>query len=212
MITIDIISDHVCPWCYVGKRRLESALAQRPDIQTRINWRPFQLNPDIPREGKDRLEHMQSIFGEERAQMILDKLPEFGAPDGLQFRYKPGSKAPNTLAAHTLMHWAGEIGDETQHQLQELLFKANFIDCEDIGDHATLAKFAEEVGMDPEMVLAKLKAQADEELVIGEIRDSQKKGVSGVPCFIFNNKHSVEGAQSVENLVSVLDQLNAANS
>lgn len=207
MITIDIISDHVCPWCYVGKRRLESALAQRPDIETRINWRPFQLNPDIPREGKDRLQHMQSIFGEERAQMILDKLPEFGAQDGLQFSYKPGSKAPNTMAAHTLMHWAGEISDDTQHQLQELLFKANFIDCEDIGDPATLAKFAAEVGMDSEEVLEKLKTQADEEKVKEEIRDSQSKGVSGVPCFIFNNQHAVEGAQSVESLVSVLDQL-----
>ncbi len=212
MITIDIISDHVCPWCYVGKRRLEKALAQRPDIETKIQWRPFQLNPDIPREGKDRLEHMQSIFGEERAQMILDKLPEFGAQDGLHFSYKPGSRAPNTLAAHTLMHWAGEHGDDTQHQLQELLFKANFIDCEDIGDLTTLAKIAAEVGMDSKVVSERLKTQSDEEKVKAEITDAQSKGVSGVPCFIFNNQHAVEGAQSVENFVSVLDRLSADNS
>lgn len=210
MITIDIISDHVCPWCYVGKRRLESALEQRPDIETKIRWRPFQLNPDIPREGKDRLEHMQSIFGEERAQMILDKLPEFGAQEGLAFAFKEGSRAPNTLAAHTLMHWAGEIDESTQHQLQELLFQANFVDCKDIGDLTTLADFAAEVGMNRESVLEKLKAQADEELVIEEIRDSQKKGVAGVPCFIFNKQHAIEGAQSVEHFISVLDQLSGA--
>ncbi len=211
MITIDIVSDHVCPWCYVGKRRLESALEQRPDIEVEINWRPFQLNPDIPREGEDRLQHMQSIFGPERAQMILDKLPEFGAQDGLQFAFKKGSRAPNTLAAHTLMHWAGEISADTQHQLQELLFKANFIDCEDIGDLTILARFAAEVGMDPDAVLKKLQTQEDEPVVLDEIRQSQKQGISGVPCFIFNNEHAVEGAQSVDNLVAVLDQLSTAN-
>ena len=210
MITIDIISDHVCPWCYVGKRRLESALEQRPDIETNINWRPFQLNPDIPRAGKDRLEHMQSIFGEERAQMILDKLPEFGVQEDLHFAYKPGSKAPNTMAAHTLMHWAGELSDDTQHQLQELLFKANFIDCEDIGDPVILARLSAEVGMDPEVVLAKLESHTDEEQVKEEIREAQSKGVSGVPCFIFNKQHAVEGAQSVESFISVLDRLHAS--
>jgi len=210
MITIDIISDHVCPWCYVGKRRLESALEQRPDIETRIHWRPFQLNPDLPRAGKDRLEHMQSIFGEERAQMILDKLPEFGAQEGLHFTYKQGSKAPNTMAAHTLMHWAGELSDGTQHQLQEVLFKANFIDCEDIGDPATLARLAAEVGMDPVVVLDRLQSQTDEEQVRAEIREAQSKGVSGVPCFIFNKQHAVEGAQSVDSFISVLDRLNAS--
>lgn len=207
MITIDIVSDHVCPWCYVGKRRLERALEQRPDIQAEINWRPFQLNPDMPREGKDRLEYMRSVFGAERAQSILDRLPEFGAQDGLQFGFKPGSRAPNTLAAHTLMHWAGEINSETQHQLQELLFQANFIDCEDIGDPEFLATLAAQVGMDAEAVLNKLKAQEDEQQVVEQINDSRQKGVSGVPCFIFNSEHAVQGAQSIESFVSVLDQL-----
>ena len=207
MIIVDVVSDHVCPWCYVGKRRLEKALNQRPDLKVEINWLPFQLNPDIPREGKDRLEHMQSIFGEQRAAQIIDKLPEFGKQDGLAFTYKPGSRSPNTLPAHTLMYWAAELGPETQHQLQELLFAANFIDCNDIGDLEYLAKLAGEVGMDATIVLQKLQAQEDEDVVLEHVRQNQLKGISGVPCFIFNNQHAVEGAQSVESLVSVLDQL-----
>lgn len=211
MLTIDIVSDHVCPWCYIGKRRLERALAERPDIETQIHWRPFQLNPDMPREGRDRLEYMRSIFGADRAQMILDKLPEFGAPDGLHFQFKSGSRAPNTLAAHTLMRMAGETNTETQHQLQELLFKANFIDCDDIGDLAFLAKLAGEVGMDADVALQKLNAQEDETLVEDEIRDSREKGISGVPCFVFNGEHAVQGAQSVESFVSILDQLSSTD-
>ena len=209
-LTIAIISDHVCPWCFVGKRRLDRALAERPDIKVEISWYPFQLSPDMPREGRDRLDHMHSIFGEERTGMILERLGETGREDGIEFQYKPGSRAPNTLAAHVLMHWAQWSPDVDQHVLAEKLFTAHFIDCEDIGDLNVLASIGSEIGMDRDEVAGKLEQRVDEALVTQLMAQSHARGISGVPLYIFNNKYTLSGAQPVDALLQLIDQVGNA--
>ncbi len=205
-LTIDIVSDHVCPWCFIGKRRLDRALAERPDIDVEISWYPFQLTPDMPREGRDRLEHMHSIFGEERTDMILGRLGEAGREDGIEFQYKPGSRASNTLAAHVLMHWAQWSPDIDQHVLAERIFVAYFVDCEDIGDLNVLAGIGAEVGMNRTEVADKLEQRVDEALVTRLIAQSHTRGISGAPLYVFNNQYTLSGAQPVEVLLQLFDK------
>ncbi len=206
-LKIDIVSDHVCPWCYIGKRRLEKALAQRPDIDAEITWLPFQLSPDMPREGKDRRDYMNSIFGEERAATIIERMGETGREEGLAFQYKPGAKSPNTLSAHVVMHWANQSDAVDQNELVEKLFAAYHVDCEDLGDPEVLARIAAEVGMDFESVLAKLQAGTDEEEVQEMMDQARAQGIGGVPFFILDSKFALSGAQPPESILEALDQI-----
>ncbi|MEO8225300.1 MAG: DsbA family oxidoreductase [Gammaproteobacteria bacterium] len=208
-IRIQIVSDLVCPWCYVGKRRLEKALAARPDLAASVTWLPYQLSPDMPREGKDRLVHYAGIFGPERARTIMDGMRETAAADGLHFETRPGAKSPNTLAAHVLLYWAGQDPAVDQNALAEKLFAAHHSDSEDLGDPDVLARIAGEVGMDPATVRAGLTAGTDEAAVQGLIEEARQAGVSGVPFFIFNGDYAVSGAQPPEALLEVLDRLAA---
>ncbi|MEO8445649.1 MAG: DsbA family oxidoreductase [Gammaproteobacteria bacterium] len=206
-IRIQIVSDLVCPWCYVGKRRLEKALAARPDLAASVTWLPYQLSPDMPREGKDRLAHYAGIFGAERARTIMDGMRATAAADGLRFETRPGAKSPNTLSAHVLLYWATQDPAIDQNALAEKLFAAHHSDSEDLGDPDVLARIAGEVGMDPDAVRAGLGARADEAAVQGLIEEARQAGVSGVPFFIFNGQYAVSGAQPPEALVEVLDRL-----
>lgn len=208
-LQIQIVSDLVCPWCYVGKRRLEKALAARPDLTATITWLPFQLSPDMPREGKDRLAHYATIFGEERARTIMDGMRGTAAADGLQFETLPGARSPNTLAAHVLLYWAGATPGIDQNALAEKLFAAHHSRSEDLGDPAVLARIAGEVGMNPDTVLAGLAAGTDEDAVQALMQEARQAGVSGVPFFIFNGQFAVSGAQPPEAMVEVLDRLSA---
>ena len=208
-ITIDIVSDQVCPWCYIGKRRLEKALAERPQIEAEIRWLPFQLSPDMPREGKDRAEHYASIFGAERAKAISARMADTGLAEGIAFQLKPGARSPNTLSAHVLMYWAGQTPGIDQNALAEKLFAAHHVDCEDLGDPAVLARIAGEAGMDRAGVLDKFGARVDEDKVRALIDQAREAGVTGVPFFIFNRRYAVSGAQPPEAIVELLDQLAA---
>lgn len=206
---IDIVSDHVCPWCYIGKRRLEQALAQRPEIDAEITWLPFQLSPDIPREGRDRREHYAEIFGAERAREIMANMARTAAADGLQFEVKPGARSPNTLSAHMLVHWAQHTPGVDANALIEKLFAAHHSASEDIGDPQVLARLGGEVGMDRGEVLQKLGARADEEAVRRLIDEAREAGVTGVPFFIFDRRYALSGAQSPEAIVELLDEIAA---
>jgi len=206
-LKIDIVSDHVCPWCYIGKRRLEKALAQRPDIDAEITWLPFQLSPDMPREGKDRRDYMNSIFGEAKAATIIERMGETGREEGLAFQYKPGAKSANTLSAHVVMHWARQSDAVDQNELVEKLFAAYHVDCEDLGDPEVLARIAAEVGMDFESVLAKLQAGTDEEEVQEMMDQARAQGIGGVPFFILDRKFALSGAQPPESILEALDQI-----
>ncbi|MCW5750363.1 MAG: DsbA family oxidoreductase [Alphaproteobacteria bacterium] len=201
---IDIVSDTICPWCFIGKRRLEHALAQRPDLEVQIGWRPFQLNPDMPREGMDRKTYLALKFGgEERARRIYDTIRETGAEVGIDFRYDLMQRTPNTLSSHQLIRWAGSAG--VQHQLVEILFRRYFLEGQDIGQSQTLVEAAGEAGMDANLVRELLEKDSDVEQVQAEDRLAREMGIQGVPFFIIDRKYAVTGAQDPAVFLQVFD-------
>ena len=204
---IEIISDVVCPWCYIGKRRLERALEQRPDTDVTISWLPFQLNPDMLAEGVDRRAYMDEKFGSERARELIDHMSEAASGEGLSFQYEAGAKAVNTLSAHMLLYWAGELDDVDQNALAEKLFAAYHEDCEDISDPTVLARIAGQVGMDSDSIPEKLRSGSDRENIRALIEEAHSIGVSGVPFFILDRKFAISGAQPPESFLEALDQL-----
>jgi predicted DsbA family dithiol-disulfide isomerase len=209
-VSIQIVSDVVCPWCFIGKRRLEQALAQRADLPVEVTWFPYQLSPDLPREGVDRREHYASIFGEERARQIMERMKDTGATDGIAFETPPGARAPNTLSAHVLLYWASRSAGVDQNALMEKLFSAHHERGEDIGSHHVLAGIASEVGMNPAEVLKALQAGTDEDAVRSLIDQARQAGVQGVPFFIIDGQHGLSGAQPPETFLQLLDEIRAA--
>ncbi len=208
---IEIVSDWVCPWCYVGKRRLEAALAQRPDINVTVAWQPFQLSPDMPREGRNRREYYREKFGPERAETIVNGMKQTGVDEGIAFGSHPDAVSPNTLSAHVLMVWANADERIDANDLAEKLFLAHHVACENIGDHAVLTRIAAEVGMDADDVTARLAAREDESIVKERVADAAARGVSGVPFFIVNGKYALSGAQPADILLSAFDQIAAGD-
>lgn len=210
-LQIQIVSDPVCPWCYVGKRRLERALAERPALPVEIRWLPFQLSPDLPREGRDRESHYASIFGAGRARAIMEQMATVGAEEGIRFESRPGARSPNTLSAHVLLHLAGlpeaRAAGVDQSLVAEKLFAAHHTDAEDLSDPAVLARLAGEAGMDPVAVESRLRAGSDEAEVTAMIAAARASGISGVPYFIVGGRYGLSGAQPVATLVEVLDRL-----
>jgi len=211
-ISIEVVSDHVCPWCYVGKRRLEAAIAQRPELDFNVIWQPFQLSPDMPREGRDRLENYHQIFGEERAHQIMDSMKDTGIDEGIAFTNKPGARSPNTLAAHALMLLAHDDEAINQNELAEKLFYAHHVECEDIGDLDVLVRIAGELGMNADAVKDKLEAGEAETGVMALIQESVARGVSGVPFFIINGQYGISGAQPADSFIAAFDQIAGADS
>jgi len=206
-IKIDIISDTVCPWCYVGKRRLEKALAERPDMAVEIAWRPFQLNPDMPPEGMDRDDYMDNKFGNRaRADSIYRSVGEAGVAEGIDFKFAAMQRVPNTIDSHRLLRWAAGAGAGVQDAVSEILFRRYFIDGADIGDARVLAAAAGEAGMDAAIVGDLLAGDADREAVMGEDEAARRMGISGVPCFIIEGKYAIMGAQQPSAYHAVLER------
>ncbi len=191
-ITVDIVSDAVCPWCYIGKRNIEAALSELPGVEAEINWRPYQLDPTIPPEGVDRMAYMQRKFGP-RVSEIHGRVSEAGAVAGIPFAFEQIARSPNTLDAHRLIRWSMSAG--AQDAVVERLFRDFFIEGKDIGDGAVLVAAARDCGMDPEGVSNLLASDADKDLVRNEIAQAQELGVTGVPFFILNGKFGLPGAQ-----------------
>lgn len=201
-LKIDIISDTVCPWCFIGKRRLERALAMRPDLSLDITWRPFQLNPEMPADGIDRDLYLSLKFGDEkRAKQIYRAVGEAGAGENLDFNFAAMKRTPNTLKSHRLVHYAGLRGD--QDPIVENLFRAYFFDGADIGDTATLVEIAERSGLDGDAAREYLESDKDLELVRAEDTRARQIGVNGVPCFIIADSYAVSGAQEPEVFLQV---------
>ncbi|MBP6819711.1 DsbA family oxidoreductase [Ferrovibrio sp. MS7] len=202
---IEIVSDVICPWCFIGKRRLEKAMALRPDIEFEIGWRPFQLNPDMPREGADRKSYLEAKFGgPARAKEIYARVAGEGAKEGIAFDFDGIKRTPNTLAAHSLLRWALEDG--VQYDVKEKLFQAYFLQGRDIGDAAVLAEIAAEAGMDHAAVLGKLEQGIDAEVIEAEDRMARELGITGVPFFIIERRYGLSGAQPPEVLLDVIDK------
>jgi len=200
-VTIDIVSDVVCPWCYIGKRNLEAALATLPADDVQIRWRPYQLDPTIPPEGIARRAYLERKFGA-RVDEIYARLAAAGRDAGLDFAFDRIERSPNTLDAHRLIRWAQSAGK--QNEVVEQLFRSFFIDGRDIGEHAILIETATEAGMDPDLVARLLEGEADKESVREEIATAQRLGVTGVPFFILGGRFGLPGAQPAEVLVSAI--------
>jgi predicted DsbA family dithiol-disulfide isomerase len=206
-LTIDVFADPVCPWCWIGKRRLDAALAARPDIDATIRWRPFQLDPAIPPEGLDRAEYLESKFGDvDRVRATHEQLTAIGRDEGVAFLFADITRAPNTLDAHRAIRFAAEEGPIAQGALMEQLFELYFTEGEDISDLAVIARAADEAGIDAETLIARLETDEDVEDVREEAERARAIGVEGVPCFIFADKLVVMGAHPPEVLVEAMDR------
>jgi len=206
-LAIDVFADPVCPWCWIGKRRLEAALAARPEVEAVIRWRPYQLDPAIPPEGLDRDEYLESKFDDvARVRATLDQLTAIGRDEGIAFLFADITRAPNTLDAHRAIRWAAEEGPVAQGALIERLFEAYFTEAEDISDLDVIGRAAEEAGLDWETLRDRLDSDEDVEDVREEIAQARAIGVEGVPCFIFENKLVVMGAHPPEVLVEAIDR------
>lgn len=210
-ITVDVVSDVVCPWCFIGQKRLDRAIAAVGDVDVHVRWRPFQLDPTIPPEGKDRREYMLAKFGsDERIREIHARIEPLGEIEGISFAFDAIKVAPNTLDAHRLIRWAGAAGEAIQNRLVRRLFQLNFEEGADIGDHALLVEAAREAGMDASVVATLLPTEADVEPVRTEIATASRMGISGVPCFLIEDKYAVMGAQDADTLADAIRQVAAA--
>jgi len=207
-VTIDVVSDVVCPWCFLGKRRLEAAVAAVPDVEVNLRWRPFQLDPTIPPEGKDRREYMIGKFGsEDRIRQIHANIVQLGAVEGISFDFDAIKVAPNTLDAHRVIRWAASAGNDVQNKLVGILFSAYFEQGQNIGDPTILLEAAQLSGMDVSVVEALLPSDADRDAVQTEIATAARMGVTGVPCFLLEGKYAVMGAQDSAVLADAIRQV-----
>lgn len=210
-LTVDIVSDVMCPWCYIGKKRLETAIASLdPSMEIELAWRPFQLDPTLPKEGKDRRRYLEEKFGSpERAGQAYASIREAGAVEGIPFDFEAIKVSSNTLDAHRLIRWAASAGDAVQDRVVERLFRMYFIEGKNIGDNANLLEAASAAGMDEPVVRALLDSDKDRTEVLQEIDTAQRMGVTGVPCFILDRRYAVMGAQPAEALARAINELAA---
>jgi predicted DsbA family dithiol-disulfide isomerase len=202
---IDVVSDTVCPWCFIGKRRLERALAMRPDVPFEVFWRPYRLDPTIPREGVDRRAYMKAKFGDNpRSSAMRDAIISEGEGEGITFAFDKILKSPNTLDSHRVIRWASGAG--LQDRVVERFFRAYFIEGRDIGDPETLAELAADAGMDTTLVAELLTQGADLAEVEREAGLANEMGISGVPTFIFDSRMMISGARESDLLVKIIDK------
>ena len=212
-LTIDIISDVVCPWCYIGKRRLEAALAElaarEPAVRPVVSWHPFKLNPELPREGIDRRTYVEDKFGgPERAREVYERVREVGALVGIPFAFGAIARQPNTRDAHRLISWAQAQGDADA--LVERLFRAYFLDGRFVGDREVLAAIAGDAGLDADAAREYLASEQGEDTVAAMDRRVRELGVGGVPYFIFGGRVAVSGAQEPETLLDAIAEARGA--
>ncbi len=205
-VKLDILSDPICPWCYIGKTNLDKALAKLPDHPFVIEWHPFQLNPDMPDAGMDRREYLERKFGgKDGAVRAYAPVVEHAENAGLKIDFEGMKRTPNTLDAHRLIHWAGIEGK--QNAVVDALFDAYFVQARDIGDPEVLSDIADSAGMDAAVVMKLLKSDADREDIRNRDTHSREMGVSSVPTFIVANQHAVPGAQPPEMWEKVIGEI-----
>jgi predicted DsbA family dithiol-disulfide isomerase len=206
---IDVISDTVCPWCFIGKRRLMRAMAMRPNIAFDVKWRPYRLDPTIPKGGMDRQAYMRAKFGDDPMAIVEmhKQIASEGAKDGIEFDFAAIKRRPDTLDSHRLIRWAEAAG--VQDEVVERLFIAYFENGEDIGDVRALADIADLCGMDGVEVAQMLETDADTALVEREDQIAHEMGVTGVPAMIFGSKLAVSGARDADMLAVVIDRVAA---
>ena len=210
MTKLDIISDPICPWCYIGKSKLDRALEKHPEHDFEVEWHPFQLNPTMPPEGMDRREYLETKFGgKEGAVRVYGAIAQAAEDAGIEINFEGIERTPSTIDAHRLLHWAGLEG--RQNAVVDRLFKAYFREGQDISDHGVLLDIVGGAGMDREMVRILLEGDADVQDVRDRDAAAREKGVSGVPCFVIGNHYVVQGAQDTALWEKVIGELDAAH-
>ena len=206
MVKLDIFSDPVCPWCYIGKALVDRALEANPEHPFTIEWHPFQLNPEMPREGADRAEYLEARFGgKANAVSIYARVEQAAAEAGLTIDFAAMKRMPNTLDAHRLIHWAGLEG--RQGAVTSALFRAFFREGRDIGDAETLVAIAAEAGLDPVLIARLLASDADRDAIIARDLHARSRGVAAVPTYVIDNQYALSGAQPVTLWQQVIDEV-----
>lgn len=206
MIKLDILSDPICPWCYIGWSRLTCAMEDRPDHPFVIEWHPFQLNPDMPADGMDRRHYLETKFGgKEGALRAYRPVLAHAEAAGLTMNFDQIARTPNTLDAHRLIHWAGLEGRQTP--VVAALFRAYFTEGRDIGDPAVLIQIAVDVGMTEKLVTTLLAGEADAADIKARDTHARSRGVTGVPSFVIANQHVLSGAQPTETWIAIIDEI-----
>ena len=201
VLPIDMVSDVVCPWCFIGKRRLEKAIALRLDIAVEVRFRPYFLNPWVPREGMSRKEYLTTKFGSpERYRAIAERVARAAAAEGLTYNLDNIKRQPNTLDCHRLILWAGESAARMKQRLMELYCAEGG----DLTDRDVLVAAAAECDLDAEWVRQRLAGQDDVERVTREAESAKEAGIDGVPCFVFGGRVAVQGAQAPEHLAQAI--------
>jgi len=213
-MTIDVISDVVCPWCFIGRRRLGEALslraAREPDVRPLVSWHPFQLNPDLPPEGIERRAYIEAKFGgPERAAQVYERVRAAGRTVGIEFAFERIERQPNTRDAHRLISWAQSRGDP--EDVVEGLFRAYFLQGRFVGDRDVLADIAGEAGLPADEARAYLDSDAGADTIDAMDRRVRELGITGVPFFIFDGRVAVSGAQEAATLVGAMTQAAAAD-
>ena len=202
-LPIDVVSDVVCPWCFIGKRRLEKAIALKPEVPVAVRFRPYFLNDWIPREGIDRKEYLTKKFGSvERYEGIAQRVAAAAADEGLTYAIDRISRQPNTLDSHRLILWAGENGARMKQRLMDLYFTEGA----DLSDREVLVRAAADVGLDADRVREQLAGDLDVERVSREAESAKEAGIDGVPTFIFGGRLAVSGAQAPDYLASAIER------
>ncbi len=203
---IDIYSDTICPWCYIGKKRLQRALSARPEIKPEIHWRAFQLNPWMPAAGVPRAEYLQAKFGATDSDRIYANIREVGATEGIDFRFDLMERTPNTVRSHRLIAWAqDQAGDDPQGRIVEALFQVYFLEGKDLGATVVLLDAVERAGLDVDVAEAFLATDLYHDSVVEEDATARRMGIQGVPCFIVNGAYAVSGAQEPEYFMPLFD-------
>lgn len=199
---IDIFSDTVCPWCYIGKHHLDSALQQLQIGDAELHWRAFQLNPDLPPAGRDRREYLQAKFGDPEAIRAMHvRIESAGRDAGIEFEFERISRSPNTFNSHRLLHLAES--QQRANSMAESLFHAYFVEGRDIGDAATLAELADGAGVTGD-IRAWIEGDGERSAVLDDLRNAHAIGINGVPFFIIENRYTLSGAQPVTVFLQAL--------
>ncbi len=203
-LTLEVVHDLVCPWCYLGTRRLIRTIRRRPDLLVDLIWRPFLLNPDMPRLGMARSDYVVRKFGgEDRARRLYASITEIGRAEGVQFRFDRMRRTPSSVDAHRLARWSARFG--RADEVVEALFAAHFADGRDLGDLGVLCAIATSCGLDQAAARAMLASDAELDGVHADNLRAHRLGINGVPCFVVAGRHAIAGAQEPEVIERLLD-------
>ena len=208
MIPLDIFADPVCPWCYIGKARLDQALQARPNHPFVRSWQPFQLNPTMPAQGMSRADYLEAKFGKDKAVKMHVQLLEIAQAEGIEFHPERVTHQPNTRDAHRLLYWAGI--EHAQSAVMDAILRAHWIEGKNISQPEILSEIAQSCGMDGALTERLLASEADLDTIAEKERHARERGITAVPTFIVAERHVVEGAQPTDLWLRVIDELSGA--